>query len=307
MKFWHPRYWLIWLGISVLWLIIKLPITTQQTLAKLIGRLLYRLLKERRTVSCVNLKLAFPTLDQAAITKLNQQHFNGLAMGLFEAAMSWWASSERLSRLYSFEGEEHLTKALQQDNGVILLGAHFTSLELGGRLLNDHLKTVPLHFVYRPHQNALLESIVANNRIKRYGSAIQKTELRSMVRTLKKGHTLWYAQDQSYQGKASIEVDFFGVATDTNSATSWLTKLSGATVIPFFTVRDPDGRYLLRTLPALKDFPSGDDALDTQRINDMIATQIREFPDQYLWTHKRFKTATSDYYSKSHAQDVNCP
>ena len=307
MKFWHPRYWLIWLGISLLWLIIKLPIAGQQRIAQGLGKVLFHALGKRRRICCINLKLAFPELDQEAINNLNQKHFNNLAMALFEAAMGWWGKADRLRNLYTFEGEEHVTKALAQDNGVILLGAHFTNIELSGRLLSDHLNNTLLHFVYRPHQNDLLESIIANNRAERYGNVIQKSDIRGMVRTLKQGHPLWYAQDQSYRGKTSVEVDFFNVATDTNSATSWLCKVSKATVVPLFTFRDTKtARYILRALPPLDNFPSGDDALDTQRINDIIASQIREFPDQYLWTHKRFKTATSDYYSNRHAKDVNC-
>ncbi|MCK5726332.1 MAG: lipid A biosynthesis lauroyl acyltransferase [Thiotrichaceae bacterium] len=308
MKFWHPRYWLIWLGISVLWLVIKLPLRVQASIAKRLGGLLFRLLSKRRQVSCINLKLAFPELDQATINHLNRQHFNSLIMGFFEAAMSWWASDSRLSQLYTFEGEQYLIDALSQNRGIILLSAHFTSLELGGRLLNDHLEKVPLHFVYRPHQNDLLEAIVANNRTKRYGKVIPKRDIRNMVRTLKQKHPLWYAQDQSYQGKSSVEVSFFDVQTDTNSATSWLAKISGALVVPFYTIRNKDNTgFILRALPPLENFPCGDDIADTQRINDLIETQVREFPEQYLWTHKRFKTATSDYYSKQHAEDIYCP
>ncbi|HPY41833.1 MAG TPA: lysophospholipid acyltransferase family protein, partial [Thiolinea sp.] len=85
-------------------------------------------------------------------------------------------------------------------------------------------------------------------------------------------------------------VPFFGVEAATNTATSRIASLGRAKVVPFFTVRTDKG-YLLRFLPALQDFPSESVHTDTARINQIIEQQVREFPEQYLWTHRRFKTS----------------
>jgi KDO2-lipid IV(A) lauroyltransferase len=109
-----------------------------------------------------------------------------------------------------------------------------------------------------------------------------------MIRSLQQGHVVWYAQDQHFHHKGSLFIPFFGVETPTNTATSRLAKLGGAQVIPFFTVRTDTG-YLLRFLPKLEHFPGESVVEDTLRINAVIEQQIREFPAQYLWTHRRFK------------------
>lgn len=282
----HPRYWPTWLGLGMLWLIVQLPWTLQMRLGKGLGLLMYHTLKQRRYVCCVNLELAFPELNHAERRQLNRQHFISLGQGLFETAMSWWGKEDTLAELAQLEGIEYLQQALAT-GGVVLLSAHFTSLELGGRMLAPHL---PLHVVYRPHQNPVIEQQVAKLRARRYGKAIPRTRIRTMLQSLKQGHAVWYAQDQHFNQKNSLFVPFFGVQSATNTATSRIAGIGTSKVIPFFTVRNRDG-YLLRFLPELENFPGGSVADDTLCINQLIEQQVREFPDQYLWTHRRFKTA----------------
>jgi KDO2-lipid IV(A) lauroyltransferase len=153
--------------------------------------------------------------------------------------------------------------------------------------------------VYRAHQNEVLEYLVARLRSKQFGQAIPKDNIRGMIRSLKQGSSVWYAQDQSYSGKGSLSIPFFGVDAATNSGTSRIAKITGASIVPFFTVRtaDKEKRYLLRFLPPLDNFPSTDAVADTLRINQLIEAEVRKYPEQYLWTHKRYKTASHDFYN----------
>lgn len=301
----HPRFWLVWLGIALLRITTWLPWRVQTVIARILGNMLYFLLKKRRQISCINLKLAFPELTPKARRQLNRKHFISLVQGFFEAALSWWGNTDKLKHRIRIEGKTYLNNALAKGNGVLLLSAHFTSLELGGRLLTIAFPDLPLHVVYRPHQNRLIESLIARIRADRYGKAIPKQNIREMLKSLRAGFPLWYAQDQSYQGKNSVIVPFFNVPTPTNSATSRFARLSGASVIPFFTVRDDTDGYLLRFLPPLENFPSADINADTRRINKLIETQVREYPEQYLWTHKRFKQPDRDIYNPPQA-DGEC-
>lgn len=283
-QFLHPRYWPTWLGLGVLWVIAQSPWKLQMWLGKLFGLLMFHVLPQRRFVSCLNLELAFPELDQAQRTQLNREHFISLGRGLLETALSWWGDDSKLAHQTQIEGMENLQAAMQQ-GGVVLLSAHFTSLELGGRLLAQH---IPLHVIYRPHQNPVIEWRVARLRSKRYGKAIPRDNIRDMIRSLQQGHVVWYAQDQNFGLKNSVFAPFFGVPAATNTATSRLAKLGKAQVVPFFTVRTETG-YLLRFLPALENFPSEAILDDTTLVNHIIEQQVREFPAQYLWTHRRYK------------------
>lgn len=301
-QFLHPRYWPTWLGLGFLWLMAQLPWNILMWSGKLLGLLMFHVSARRRFISCLNLELAFPAMDVTARNQLNREHFISVGRGLLETALSWWGNDATLARKTRIEGIEHLHTAMQH-GGVVLLSAHFTSLELGGRLLAQH---VPLHVIYRPHQNPVIEWRVARLRSKRYGKAIPRDNIRDMVRSLQHGHVVWYAQDQNFGHKNSLFAPFFGVPAATNTATSRLAKLGKAHVVPFFTVRTETG-YLLRFLPALENFPGDSILNDTIRINHIIEQQVREFPAQYLWTHRRFKDLPEggNRY-ELHSKDSSC-
>lgn len=282
--FLHPKYWGTWLGLGCLWLLVQLPWSLQMWLGQQTGLLIFHTLKRRRHICDTNLKLAFPQLNKTERTALSRQHFISLGQGLLEAGLSWWGDDTDLAAQTEIKGLEHLHQAIEQ-GGVILLSAHFTSLELGGRILAQHL---PLHVVYRPHQNPLIEWRVSRLRSKRYGKAISRNDIRTMIRSLKDKQVVWYAPDQNFGSKNSVFAPFFGVEAATNTATSRLSQLGKAQVIPFFTVRTKTG-YQLSFLPALDNFPSDDTLSDTIRINQVIEQQVQEHPEQYLWTHRRYK------------------
>jgi KDO2-lipid IV(A) lauroyltransferase len=145
--------------------------------------------------------------------------------------------------------------------------------------------------MYRQHENPLYEAMVKHSRERHLQMIISRKDMRGMVRALREGTVVWYATDQDFGRKNMVFAPFFGVQTATLVMTSKLAKLSGAPVVPFFSQRlEDDSGYQLTLLPALTDFPSGDEVADATRINAIIETQVRKAPDQYLWLHRRFKT-----------------
>ena len=297
LRFFHPRFWLTWLGIAILRLLILLPWHWQMSIGATIGKLLYKALPSRRKVSCINIEIAFPELSPEKREEINRQHFISLGESLFSTALSWWGSNSQIDKVTQIEGLENLLNA-QKEGGVILVGVHFTSLELGGRIVSNHTY---MEAVYRPHKNELLEYLTTQKRSEHYGKTISKHNIKDMVKGLKKGKVVWYATDQNYRGKNSVPIPFFGIDTATNTGTSRLSKMTGAKVIPMFPMRLPGKNkgYLLRIYPALSDFPSNDSVQDTLRLNQIIEEQIKEHPEQYLWTHKRYKhyaSESKDFY-----------
>jgi Kdo2-lipid IVA lauroyltransferase/acyltransferase len=88
-----------------------------------------------------------------------------------------------------------------------------------------------------------------------------------------------------------VFVPFFGVAAATITGLSRIAKLAGARVLPVVTRQLPGGAgYEVRIYPAWENFPSEDLTADAKRMNAFIEARVRETPEQYLWTHKRFKT-----------------
>lgn len=280
-----PRHWPTWAGIGLLWLLARLPWPLQRVIGRGLGGLLRVLARSRRRAAARNLQVCFPELDAAARERLLREHFAALGVGIFEFARAWWGSIAPMRRTVRIEGLEHLQAARAGGRGVLLVSGHFTTLELCGRLLCDH---VPLAGMYRLHDAPAMEWAVKRGRL-RYASAMfTKDELRASVRHLKQGGLLWYAPDQDMQGKDTVFAPFFGIPASTITATHQLARLTGAAVVPFFHRRE-GGRYVLRIAPALADFPSDDPVADTARVNAAIEAMAREAPAQYLWVHRRFK------------------
>ncbi len=282
------KFWPWWLGIGVWWLAAQLPYRAQRLLGTGLGLLMYGLLARRRRIAQVNLALCFPEFDEAAHRKLLRDTFISSGLSVFETATAWWGRERALAKLNHIEGLEHLDAARAAGKGVLLLSAHFTCLEIGGRLLAQHR---PFQVVYKYSRNPLFHAVMKGSRARRFEGAIERSDIRSMLKVLKQGHNCWYALDQDFGYQNAVFAPFMGVPAATLTATSRIARLTGCKVVPFFVRRLPGAQgYRLTLLPALDDFPSGDDLADATRTNALIEAQVRKAPEQYLWMHRRFKS-----------------
>ena len=281
-----PRHWPTWAGIGAMAALARLPWPLQRALGRGIGAFLRVALGSRRRVAERNLALCFPELDAAARATLLREHFASLGIGLFEFARAWWGSVDPQRRSLVVEGVEHIQAARAQGRGVIVVSGHFTTLEICGRLMCDH---VPLAGMYRPHAEPAMEWAVKRGRLRYAAAMFTKQELRPAVKHLKQGGLLWYAPDQDPSRGETVYVPFFGRPANSLSSTHQLARLSGAAVVAFQHKRRDDGGYDLRILPVLDDIPTQDATADTARVIAAIEDMARAAPDQYLWIHRRFK------------------
>ncbi|KAB7627330.1 LpxL/LpxP family Kdo(2)-lipid IV(A) lauroyl/palmitoleoyl acyltransferase [Alkalilimnicola sp. S0819] len=283
----HPRHWPLWLGLGLLWLITRLPHRAGMAIGRALGRLSYRLAKSRRHIAQVNVRLCFPELSEAEREALVRRNFEYTGMTVIEMGWAWWVGDERFAPLGEIQGLEHLQAALARGQGVLLVGGHFTSLEIAGRLLVPHAN---FPVTYRAHKNPVMEYILRRARNRYYDSAIERHDVRGMIRALRKGMPVWYAPDQDYGRRHSVFVPFCGVSAATVTGTARLAGMSKATIIPAQFYHRPDGRYQIILHPPLEGYPSGDEHADAWRINAFIEEWVRQRPEQYLWAHRRFKT-----------------
>jgi len=282
-----PRYWLLWLLFLLLYVITRLPLSIQRQIGKILGKLFYYTGRRRRHIATVNIQLCFPELSQNEQQALVKRHYALFGISLIETFSVWWSDPDLFTDRVTYEGLDNLTRALEKGNGVLLLSGHFTTLEIARPLLG---KKVPFDMVYRPHKNLLYERIMSKGRQRWNGKSIDRRNVREMLRRLKSNHAVWYGPDQDYGRKHSVFVPFMDVMAATVTGTSRLAKLSGAPVVPYVIRRTDNYGYHVRVFPELADFPTDDAEQDATRVNQWFEEQIRQQPEDYLWTHRRFKT-----------------
>jgi KDO2-lipid IV(A) lauroyltransferase len=194
-----------------------------------------------------------------------------------------------LLRLVRFEGLEEVDRLVASGRGVILLAAHFTTLEIGARFATAARQ---VHAVYKPSSNSLVSEFFRRYRGAVSAGMIASDDIRSMVRVLRAGGVVWYAPDQAFRGKGAEMIPIFGIAAATNTATSRLAQLTGAAVLPYFVERLPgDAGYVVRI--------GAESVTDTAHHHALIEREARRVPAQYLWLHKRLKNidlSAPDYY-----------
>ena len=288
--FLHPRFWPLWLGLGGLWLVVQLPYGALLCLGRWLGLGMYRVASERRRVAARNLELCFPQMPPVERKRLLKENFASTGIAFFEMAMSWWWPKARLAKLAHIEGLEHLQAAQRDGEGAILMALHFTTLEIGAALLGQRHT---IDGMYREHRNALFDFVQRQGRERHNldSLAVEREDVRGMIKLLRKGRAIWYAPDQDYGAKQSIFVPLFGIEAATVTATTHFARLGKARVIPFTQRRLEDGSgYRLVLHPPLEGFPGESEAADALRINQWVEQAVTECPEQYLWAHRRFKS-----------------
>jgi KDO2-lipid IV(A) lauroyltransferase len=270
--------------------LVQLPYAALLRLGRVLGALMYRVAGSRRRIARRNLELCFPALDEAARERSLKDNFASTGIAFFEMAMSWWWPRARLQRLAHIEGLEHLQAAQAEGRGVILMALHFTTLEIGAALLGQRHT---IDGMYREHKNPLFDYIQRRGRERHNldASAIEREDVRGMLKVLRAGRAIWYAPDQDYGRKQSLFVPLFGIPAATVTATTKFARLGRALVLPFTQERLADGSgYRLVIHPPLADFPGESEEADCLRINRWVEQVVSATPEQYLWAHRRFKT-----------------
>lgn len=209
-------------------------------------------------------------------------------MALLETGMAWFWPDERVRKWFDVEGLDNLKRAQMQNRGVMVVGVHFMSLELGGRVMG---LCQPMMATYRPHNSALMEWVQTRGRMRSNKAMISRNNLRGMVGALKKGEAVWFAPDQDYGPKGSSFAPFFAVKdVATTNGTFVISRLSGASMLTVTMVRKADkSGYRLHISPEMANYPE-DESEAATFINKVIEFEIMRAPEQYLWMHRRFKT-----------------
>ena len=182
-EFLHPRYWLTWFGLGVLWLWVQLPYPVLCFLGTRIGTMARPFLKRRESIARKNLELCFPQHSAEEREKMIAENFRSLGMALVETGMAWFWPDRRIARWTEVIGMEHIRDVQAQKRGILLVGIHFLTLELGARQFGMQEPGIG---VYRPNDNPLIDWLQTWGRLRSNKSMLDRKDLKGMIKALKK-------------------------------------------------------------------------------------------------------------------------
>ena len=306
--FLHPKNWGFWLAMALILPLIYLPLRIQFMIGRAIGKLVFKLAKRRVNDTLTNLKLAFPNKTDDERQAIARQVFINQGIGIFESLCAWFRPNVFV-RSFSISGLQHLVNAQKDGKAVILLGGHYTTLDLGGRLCTQFFGA---DCVYRPQNNALLEWFIYNARRRIFDEQISSRDMKKLITRIKAGRVIWYSPDQDFGLEHGVMATFFGVPAATITAQRRLAKMGDKSNPPAVMMMDmvrqtpdfiPSGRrphYHITLSPALENYPSADEVADAERINRLIEANIQKDVSQWMWFHRRFKNQAdgTNYYQK---------
>lgn len=262
-------------------------------IGSLLGRMMYPLAKELRRTGEINLKLAFPEKTPEERRRLLKGCFESLGrqLGLF---VHFSADPQTVMPVIEGQGIEHLEAAKRHNTGIIVFTGHLGAWELTSFWMS--LVGHPFSFLVRRIDNPKIEKLVDSYRTSAGNKTLDKfSAARSMVKILRSREVLGLLFDLNALDDEAIFVNFFNVPASTNFMTAKLAIRTGSPLIACFAGWDKQRKkYFVEMLPPVMIERTGDEEEDvrklTERLSLLFENQIRKYPEQWLWIHKRWKT-----------------
>lgn len=276
------------IAVGIVWLLHFLPLAVFARIGSGLGGLFYHVARERRHVCLTNLARCFPRMSEREHAAIAKAHFRAFGRTLLERSILWWAPREEILRIVRVVGLDQIVAL--KGRPLILLAPHFVGLDAGCTRLTCEFDMAG---IYSKQKDPWFNALLLSGRL-RFGNglAISRQEgVRPAIAAVKNGYPFYYLPDQDYGARDAVFVPFFGVPAATITGLSRMARITGARIVPVVTRMLPGGEgYEVRCFPAWENFPGGDDVADARRLNEFIEARVREMPEQYFWTHKRFKT-----------------
>jgi KDO2-lipid IV(A) lauroyltransferase len=232
-----------------------------------------------------NLALALPGAGARSVT---DGVFQSIARLLLTFARFPSFNASNISEWIRYEGFEHYREAKRRGRGVLFATAHLGNWELSA--FAHALMAEPMNIVVRPLDNRAVDALVERRRSLSGNTLIFKRDAaRGIIKALARNEAVGILIDQNASPEEGVFINFFGVPACAGLAFARIANRTGAAVLPGFALwSEPEKRYVLRFYPIVT--MTGNDAADTARIHACLESVIREYPDQWLWIHRRWRT-----------------
>jgi KDO2-lipid IV(A) lauroyltransferase len=271
-----------------------LPRPLARVFAIAISRLVYLFHVRLRQVGMRNLEMAFPEKSEKERKRILRAEFTSLGRQLAELCQFPRYTPENIDEVVIYEQLGNYERAYERRKGVLFLTAHFGGWELSAFAHSLHGHRV--NIVMRPMDNPYLDGMLQSYRTMHGNKVVPKDDfVRGLLAAMKAGETVGILMDTNMTPPQGVFVDFFGIPACTASGLARIALRTDAAVVPGFTIWDESLRkYRLRFDPALELVRTGDLEADivtnTQNFTKVIEGYVRQYPEQWLWVHRRWKT-----------------
>ncbi len=283
---------------AVVWLFVHgmrlLPRTMARTIGAGIGAIAFRTLGRLRRVGIRNLELAFPQMTDRNRQAILRSEYRNLGFLLAEFCKMPDYTAETASRFIRYEGLENYLAARERGKGVLVLTGHLGAWELSS--FYHSLMGMPMGMVIRRLDNPLVDAFVNRIRCLHGNRVIHKDDFaRGLIASMRAGETVGILMDTNMTPPQGVFVPFFGVEACTASGMARIAAKTGAAVVPGFLLwEQSEQRYVLHfgeELPVSRTGDAEQDAMvNTASFTAAIERYIRQYPEQWLWLHRRWKT-----------------
>jgi KDO2-lipid IV(A) lauroyltransferase len=282
----------------VAWLFVHalgaLPRPLGRATGALVARIAYASLGRLRQVGLRNLALAFPEMPAAEREHILRLEYRNLGWLLAEFCGMAHYSLEYAARFIRYEGLDHYLAARDRGQGVLVLTGHLGAWELSS--FYHSLAGYPMGMVIRRLDNPLVDRMVNRIRCRHGNRVLHKDDFaRGLLAAMRAGETVGILMDTNMTPPQGLFVPFFGTLACTASGMARIALKTGAAVVPGFLLwEEAERQYVLHFYPevALVDTEDteADTAENTARLTAVIEDIIRQYPSQWLWMHRRWKT-----------------
>ncbi|AGB42289.1 Lauroyl/myristoyl acyltransferase [Halobacteroides halobius DSM 5150] len=274
------------------WLAKVLPIQVSYYLASGLGNLLFYLVKDRRELGIKNIKLALDYSQEEAY-KLTKDVFKELAFKFIEIFRLEKWNKEDFNHRITVEGLDNLEKAYEQGQGIVLFTGHLGNWELLGIYLS--WLGYPVNAIAKEQRSDLITEELWQLREIHGAKIFNRKQVKSSFKALLKKELLVILGDQDAH-QAGEFVQFFHRLASTPKGPAVLAQKAQSLILPIYMIREGIDNYSLvveEPLQLTQDASRDERKKVLQKLTTSLEEKIREYPDQWLWLHRRWKTDPS--------------
>lgn len=271
-----------------------LPVSWARFMGATLGRMVGLLAVRRRRRALRHIAACLPERSPAERARIIRAMFAGLGVNAME--MLQWMGGRRsiLSGMIRVDGQERWTQTLAQKRGAGILTAHVGNWDLGAMWAAS---THPMTIISKNIRNRAINQFWMEQRTRAHVHIVPAHHsYRQCLAALKRGDCLGFILDQNMIATEGIFVNFFGRPACTSQGLALLSAHARSPVLPMFIIRTPSGHCIKvgEPIPPPPDREPATLAAFTQRYTSVIEDMVREYPEQWIWMHCRWRTQPTD-------------